>query len=226
MKQWLFQFPLTENLRFLPLFPGVWILAMSLAMPPLVGWGQYGYLPGQSFCFCQWRTSISYTFFMVGICFGGPCTIMSFCYMNILCSYRNSQRRIHKQDVTSGVPTRKLAVPSIQPDTAESTVKQRELRRQRKREEEKKLTKSLLIVIFVFILCWLPFCGTMFWSVFTSDSIPRVPDVISLVLGFANSCCNPIIYGLMNHRFRLGFVRLFKCRCFGVDNMRRFRLDS
>ena len=67
---------------------------MTLASPPLLGWASYDYRPGQSFCFCHWELSISYTFFMVLVCFGGPCSVMSFCYYNILRQVRMSRKRL------------------------------------------------------------------------------------------------------------------------------------
>ncbi len=41
------------------------------------------------------------------------------------------------------------------------------------------------------------------------DSVPRPLDMATLLLGCANSSCNPIIYGVMNGRFRRRFRRLF-----------------
>ncbi|PVD35490.1 hypothetical protein C0Q70_02453 [Pomacea canaliculata] len=80
---------------------GVWTLSAILASPPLVGWGVYDYLPRQSFCFCLWTTSKSYTFFMVGACFFGPLTMMSACYFKIIRTFRQSSRRIRTQQPPS-----------------------------------------------------------------------------------------------------------------------------
>ncbi|XP_003724104.2 alpha-2B adrenergic receptor, partial [Strongylocentrotus purpuratus] len=354
---------------------GVWTLAVILALPPLTkGWGDYGFLPNQSFCFCRWRSSISYTFFMVGVCFGGPCSVMTFCYINILKVVRQSRKRVASNpmptiqqrpktkgspktepkksvpsfcvngntdtrspskgsvnptvDAVNGgdarqmlrtqlndllrsntvgmsqnslsqknlsqsdhsdsddsrpgsveqnrsqsadstplkttslrslrpkpreikwiVPERKLSLasiigstsppkdgednnsnklngsPKVQEATERSSLarlavpvstdvarrKQRKKNRseseKRRKVEELKLTKSFLVVIFVFVLCWFPFCITMFWSVFSKidNAVPRPVDMGTLLLGYLNSCCNPIIYGVMNKRFRAGY---------------------
>ncbi|XP_063965253.1 alpha-2B adrenergic receptor-like [Lytechinus pictus] len=364
---------------------GVWTLAAILSLPPLTrGWGDYGFLPNQSFCFCRWRTSISYTFFMVGVCFGGPCSVMTFCYVNILKVVRQSRKRVasnpmpamkpkpkkltgspkaesknsmpsfcvnnantgtrsplksavhdsvnptvdavngsdarqmlrsHLNDIirtktiemsqnsmshknsqidqsdsddsgrdssgqngtdsaesspvkTNGisslrpkpreikwiVPEKRSSIasttgstspnngedsnsnklhgrPKGQKETEKSSFarlavpmpadlvrrKQRKKNRseseKRRKEEELKLTKSFLVVIFVFILCWFPFCITMFWSVFSKrdNAVPRPVDMGTLLLGYLNSCCNPIIYGVMNKRFRAGYKSIL-CR--------------
>ena len=93
----------------------------------------------------------------------------------------------------------------------EFQAKLREKKKQQ-RHEELRLTLSLLVVILVFIVCWLPFCITMFLSVFSPYPVPRIPDMATLLLGFANSCCNPLIYGLMNRTFKEGFQKLFCCK--------------
>ncbi|XP_038079116.1 alpha-2A adrenergic receptor-like [Patiria miniata] len=379
----------------------VWLLSMALASPPLIGWARYDYLPGQSFCFCYWEDSISYTFFMVIVCFGGPCSVMSFCYYNILREVRRSRKRLasgpgaspdassmnsaqsalstisnnnssvrrgrepnghnvpsHEGAINQGfiggdgdaqgtvkksrmtslhealtrqfskkrirvepsspethlpglvpggtrprsLPTRitsikikdeqssnakntspgrtgsryqpqnqssttckpptirlqafsrsmsldsrrgsgsslivegeervtkpgkispkiqakiarqisgsNLAVPGLKAAVGIRRKRAKTQSEMRRKQEELKLTKSFLVVILVFIICWFPFCITMFWSVFSPWPVFRPADMASLLLGFFNSCCNPVIYGVMNHRFRAGFKHILCC---------------
>ncbi|ESO83690.1 hypothetical protein LOTGIDRAFT_73938, partial [Lottia gigantea] len=156
---------------------GVWILSSALATPPLFGWGVYAYLPNQSFCFCDWATSVSYTFFMVGTCFGGPCTVMTVCYVLILRKLRASSRK------------------SVQ-----------------FRAKEIRITALFLIVIFAFVISWFPFCIAMFMSVFCKEYLSRHFDMFTLLLGYANSCYNPFIYGVLNLRVKQGYKTVFgKC---------------
>ncbi|XP_072031085.1 D(2)-like dopamine receptor isoform X2 [Amphiura filiformis] len=357
---------------------GVWLFSGLLACPPLLGWGIYDYLPQQSFCFCDWTTSVSYTFFMVGVCFGGPCSVMTFCYVQILRVVRKSRQRVdtsmkrnstssrmpippvtlkvHPSEATNTNNTTKnnlhgdrnstlsvtssncassssgqtdtttvsdhmentvlnnLKVPSkkharnsksfeqtngqksndndnhsknshqqdghlldrkissegssnisnaselggaanlqtnskstkeaysnkgqsmvIEEDRPtflnrlshhggslmKSMVPTRTIRRRatendrtrRRRQEELKLTKSFVVVIFCFIICWLPFCVAMFWNVFGKNPPPRIFDMSTLILGYFNSCCNPIIYGVMNNRFRAGYKAILCNLC-------------
>lgn len=406
---------------FFSWLPGVWLLAGLLASPPLFGWAVYDYLPGQSFCFCKWQTSVSYTFFMVGICFGGPCSVMTFCYVQILRVVRKSRQRVastkrqstlsttaklppilrvpssstesmrgsrktlnscvmsvassvscrsslsdnssrpvsteglddhnNKQDNSNKEITafgNNLQVPpktnqkhhlkatdddyhqpddnksagevdehvqiiplegdDLQQETTKSnctssfgaksavgkistangtldnkrseftssvsdttatlstttnnkdrsskiatavvedlpieedrpsflarlsqhgnvmksmvTTRVRGTRKsntatdqdKRRRQEELKLTKSFVVVIFAFIICWMPFCVAMFWTVFGKNPPPRIFDMATLILGYSNSCCNPIIYGVMNRKFRAGYkdilLSVFTC---------------
>ncbi|XP_071109672.1 melatonin receptor type 1B-A-like [Haliotis cracherodii] len=215
---------------------GVWCFSGLLALPPLIGWGTYNYIPTQSFCFCDWPTSVSYTFFMVGVCFGGPCSVMTFCYIKILRIFRASKSRISSSSQPPSAPSSKppsikkpkkdktstlLDKPAVQntifltvPEDESSKVRTKiaTLRSQkaaRRRQEEFRLAMSLLVVIFVFVACWLPFCVTMFLSVFLPSSVKRGSDMFTILLGYANSGCNPIIYGFMNNRFKMAYKKLF-----------------
>ena len=62
----------------------VWLFSVLLVIPPLVGWGRYGYHPGKSICFADWSSSISYMLFMIGMCFGGPIASTLFSLYRIL----------------------------------------------------------------------------------------------------------------------------------------------
>ncbi|KAK2163622.1 hypothetical protein LSH36_76g02003 [Paralvinella palmiformis] len=83
----------------------------------------------------------------------------------------------------------------------------------RKRMEEIKLTTTFLAVILTFIILWMPFCVTMFISVFSQYPVSRIPNMATIILGCFNSCCNPIIYGVMNKKFRNGYAKLYCMLC-------------
>lgn len=78
-----------------------------------------------------------------------------------------------------------------------------------RRREEIRLAFSLVVVVVIFVICWLPYCISMLLSVFYKGHVPREFHMFTLVIGYANSGCNPIVYGVMNKRFKVGFKRLF-----------------
>jgi len=78
-----------------------------------------------------------------------------------------------------------------------------------RRREELRLAISLSVVVIVFVICWLPYCISMILSIFYTGKVPREFHMFTLLIGYANSCCNPIIYGVMNKRFKVGFEQLF-----------------
>lgn len=75
--------------------------------------------------------------------------------------------------------------------------------------EEIRLAAALAIVIIVFVICWLPFCISMVLSIFLPGEIPPAFHMTTLLVGYFNSGCNPIIYGVMNKRFGKEFRQLF-----------------
>ncbi|GFN76942.1 rhodopsin, gq-coupled [Plakobranchus ocellatus] len=100
-----------------------------------------------------------------------------------------------------------LSLPSSQKPTSSSA---RGSTLDRRRREEFRLSASLLVVIVLFIVCWFPYCISMFLFIYRPDISGRSLDMTALLLGYLNSSVNPIVYGLMNRRFKDGYRTLFK----------------
>uniref|UniRef100_A0A452IYK4 G-protein coupled receptors family 1 profile domain-containing protein n=1 Tax=Gopherus agassizii TaxID=38772 RepID=A0A452IYK4_9SAUR len=73
-------------------------------------------------------------------------------------------------------------------------------------KKENKATKTLSIVMGVFVFCWLPFFILTIADPFINFSTPEDLYNSFLWLGYFNSTCNPIIYGL----FYSWFCKPFK----------------
>ncbi|EDO27334.1 predicted protein, partial [Nematostella vectensis] len=56
-----------------------------------------------------------------------------------------------------------------------------------------------------FAICWTPFAVTMVVKVILDKPIPRAVDFGTLLLGYANSACNVVIYVIMGKQFRQAF---------------------
>ncbi|XP_030576679.1 trace amine-associated receptor 1-like [Archocentrus centrarchus] len=77
-------------------------------------------------------------------------------------------------------------------------------------KKERKATKTLAIVLGVFILCWTPFFLSITFPPFTGDSVP-VPVTETLNwLALCNSMLNPFIYAFFYSWFRSA-VRMIIC---------------
>ena len=176
----------------------VWTISLALACPPLLGWAEYRFIPGKSFCFVYWQSDVRYMYFMIATCFFGPLSVMALSYFKILSFTRNHKRRLaafrnrHVTKETDLAPTNAVSMPRL-----------------RMSVEETKITHTLVIVVACFIFCWAPFAITMIIGVYYPQPIPRGVDFGSLLLGYANSMFNPIFYGIRNAGFRKSFNELY-----------------
>ena len=76
-------------------------------------------------------------------------------------------------------------------------------------QEEVKITNTFILAVAVFMICWTLFAVTMFFDVYYPRPLPRAVDIMSLLLGYLNSMCNPILYGVRNSAFKQGFLNLY-----------------
>jgi len=75
---------------------------------------------------------------------------------------------------------------------------------------ERRLSRTLGIIIGVFLLCWLPFFVVYILSAFI-DKLAEMKEplpTLILWLGYMNSACNPLIYTVFNVEFRTAFKHL------------------
>ena len=189
------------------LFAGiVWLISVLLSVPPLFGWAKYRYIPGKSYCFVFWPSDVYYMYFMLTICFFGPLTIMCLSYFNILKFTREAKRRVDQH--------RDLKTQQETEQENETCFHDKSKKRFRMTQEEIKITNTLLIVVACFMACWAPFAITMFIDVYYPHPLPRAIDIGTLLLGYANSMCNPVVYGIRSQAFRSELVRLVtNCHC-------------
>ncbi|XP_069755265.1 growth hormone secretagogue receptor type 1-like [Narcine bancroftii] len=81
----------------------------------------------------------------------------------------------------------------------------------------KQTVKMLAVVIFAFVLCWLPFhVGRYLFSkaseVWTEQlyQISQYFNLVSCVLFYLNAAINPILYNIMSKKYRVAAVKLFQ----------------
>ncbi|XP_078086622.1 somatostatin receptor type 1-like [Mustelus asterias] len=78
---------------------------------------------------------------------------------------------------------------------------------QQRRRSERKLTRMVLLVVAAFVLCWLPFYALQLAGVFLAR-LDTTLTHLCLILSYANSCANPILYGFLSDNFRRSFQRI------------------
>ena len=186
----------------------VWLISSLISLPPLFGWAEYRFIPGKSYCFVFWPSDVYYMYFMLTICFFGPLIAVSLSYFYIFKFTREAKRRVHQH--------RNTTKPHEEADPAND----RNKKRFRMSREEIKITNTLLIVVACFVICWAPFAITMFIDVYYPRPLPRTIDISTLLLGYANSMCNPVVYGVRNQTFRSELTRQFRA-CFSTCSTNR-----
>nr|XP_015802332.2 cholecystokinin receptor type A [Nothobranchius furzeri] len=79
---------------------------------------------------------------------------------------------------------------------------------------KKRVIRMLLVIVFLFFLCWTPVYVVNAWQAFDPRSAYRLTGApISFIhlLSYISACVNPIIYCFMNKRFRQGMLATFTC---------------
>ncbi|XP_034532092.1 cholecystokinin receptor type A [Notolabrus celidotus] len=79
---------------------------------------------------------------------------------------------------------------------------------------KKRVIRMLLVIVFLFFICWTPIFVVNAWQAFDRRSAYRLTGApISFIhlLSYTSACVNPIIYCFMNKRFRQGMLATFTC---------------
>ncbi|XP_078232305.1 somatostatin receptor type 3 [Pogona vitticeps] len=159
----------------------VWVLSSVVVMPVVV----FSEVPqGMNTCHIKWPEPAAvwkagFIIYTAVLGFFGPLLIICLCYLLIVIKVRSSGRKV--QAVTA-----------------------------KRKHSERRVTRMVVAVVAVFVLCWLPFYVLNIINVIWT--LPEEPSLFGVyflvvVLPYANSCANPIIYGFLSYRFKQGFRR-------------------
>ncbi|XP_067877541.1 somatostatin receptor type 1 [Heterodontus francisci] len=80
-----------------------------------------------------------------------------------------------------------------------------------RRKSEKKITWMVMLVVAAFAVCWLPFYIIQLVNVFLRPPDPTITQLF-IILSYANSSANPILYAFVSDNFRRSFQRILCCR--------------
>ncbi|XP_063446726.1 allatostatin-A receptor-like [Mytilus trossulus] len=88
----------------------------------------------------------------------------------------------------------------------------------------KRVAKRILVVVIVFVLCWLPYhLMNMFILFGDFDNYILISIILSTsrFLSFANSCINPILYTFLSTKYRQSLRNLLCCKRPRPNNLNR-----
>lgn len=83
---------------------------------------------------------------------------------------------------------------------------------------EVKATVTILVVIFVFLILWIPFLITRGLRVFNGTEIQPIVTTSVVWLLHLNSVVNVVIYSLRRSDYRRAFVAVLYCRSLSRSN--------
>lgn len=195
----------------------VWGQSLFCGLLPVMGWSRYTFITNESICTADWGYDIPYTMFIFGTCFFIPLLVMIYSYFYILRTAREHSKRIAEPRVghLSDLPLHTaVVVPAPQMQQRQEQIqmkKQEQKMKELKYKRDAKAAKTLLIVVGTFLFCWLPHFIGMTCLLFPSCQWPDAFFATTTWLAMMNSGCNPIIYGVLNRRFRESFKRIMRC---------------
>lgn len=79
---------------------------------------------------------------------------------------------------------------------------------------KKRVIRMLLVIVFLFFICWTPIFVVNAWQAFdrrSAHQLTGAPISFIHLLSYTSACVNPIIYCFMNKRFRQGMLSTFSC---------------
>ncbi|XP_007887096.1 somatostatin receptor type 2-like [Callorhinchus milii] len=157
----------------------VWILSLLVILPIMI---YSGIQPseGKGSCNIIWPSTnqawnVAFIIYTFVLGFFLPLTIICFCYLMIIVKVKASGIRVGSS---------------------------------KRKKSEKKVTKMVSIVVVVFVFCWLPIYIINFVSLSRSFRLTRGMKGIFefvVILSYANSCANPILYAFLSDNFKKSF---------------------
>lgn len=165
-----------------------WCYGVVAMIPPLVGWNKF--VPGNSGISCcpDWspdtKAGVVYIVLLVFVGFVFPLSVILFCYYRIY-------RFIHTQ----------------QPVTGNASIAAS------RKKSEIKIVRMIALAVAAFVLSWSPYCFVSVFATIRGSAVltpgeAEVPDLLAK----ASVIYNPIVYTIMNDRFRGTLLRILPCR--------------
>lgn len=178
----------------------IWLQSGHLALLPVLGW-----------------KTPSYQLYLYGVGFSIPCFFIFLAYFGILRTIRHYTSNVVKVNGTidSRPPSSAFYVTfkaATENKGQISLSENKGVRTRRAVEREKRVTKTLLIVMTIFVLSWLPMLivdvlMVQCLSCRKWENIHLARDV-TLTITYFSSGVNPILYTLRMRQFRAAVIKL------------------
>lgn len=181
-----------------------WVLSFVVVLPPIFGWGKYGFELGQIQCSLEWPSrdavDLSYGLFFFITTFSIPLVLMAYCFGSILRTVRRNSTRIQNHPpVPGGVMTKMHRPGKMNIDYSFKT----------------RAFTTILILFILFVICGLPFTVIRFHLLFKgyAKSLSYTADVVVVLINYLNCTLKPIIYYIRISKFREACLDIMPSWC-------------
>ncbi|XP_028405352.1 rhodopsin, GQ-coupled-like [Dendronephthya gigantea] len=158
--------------------------AMLSALPSFTA--KYVFLETFFHCSPDWASDLGTTLTLAVFGIGAPLAILSYCGYHIVHALRKS-RQIHTNNANRQISNSRA-------------------------ERERRMSLLTITVVVTFTICWAPYCVAMLCLARGKCGFPENFMLLALMLSILNSSCNPIIYGMLNKKFRRAFKNILTCK--------------
>ncbi|XP_028405298.1 melanopsin-like [Dendronephthya gigantea] len=175
----------------------IWIWSGLLCGLPFV-LTRYVYIEGFFHCSIDWSDNMAFTIIFLTCAYLLPVLTLIFCNIYIFRAVRISQRSrasyLNSQD--RRISNTKLWFA-----------------------RDRKASFCIIVIVATFVICWTPYAIASLEIFLGSHVLPARFMSAAVLLTIGNASFNPVIYGVMNYKFREAFRNIL---CPGNSNVRPF----
>lgn len=160
-----------------------WAFPAAQLIPTLFElWGAFGFSESMLLCTVLDVNGASSLRILAFEALGLPLVVIVVCYGHIFHTVRKSRKTAHQQSITAKQSKRRL--------------------------EEVKLTLMILIIFLFHTACFLPYAIVNFFI--DQDQNPDLHVIVEIAVWITH-CVNPVIYALVNEKYRIAYSSLLPC---------------
>ncbi|XP_055330708.1 melanopsin-like [Paramacrobiotus metropolitanus] len=191
----------------------LWLYAASLCIPPFFGWSAYILEGVQTSCTFDFLSgtpaSISFTLWLVFIGFAVPVSIIIYCYSKLLRYIADHQKVMENVGFGYEAPGRNRLNSNVTNRSDPSGTD----RSDTPTPSDIRAATTCAVIVALFCLAWTPYACVALTGTFGHADLLN-PYASSVPSFFAKSSAiyNPIVYALMNERFRTAVLVMLRLR--------------
>jgi len=191
----------------------IWVISIGCSLPLGIYHTYYfDETTGTAHCNLMWPSPTygqNYILANLFVQFIIPCSIITFCYCKIYSALKTYSARVRKMN-------------SSRQDEEIDTKKKR------------KTNYMLVLMVVLFVGCWLPFNGVIIAHEFGFSSFSLLVQMhfdqifaVSYIIAICSTLCRPLLFSKMNKGFKRMLIRILSCKCSNARYfLKRFRQNT